>query len=224
MGREPINRLSKLRNLKCWPKQMFDLILPAFFDLTRPIILFPFFFWVKKPQESTTLWIGDLDPSWDENFLKSLLPEPEIVQTKLIRDKNTGNSTGFIYIFAIFILSLSVCSFFRFFIVIYPIGYGFLVCRFLLLNFVSFAYWSFLRPLFQEFTTPFAAKKCLEKYSGKMIPGTQKAFKINWATYNSTFPFVSFRFCDPSSSFSKAPRVRMTLLYTSGNCRVKSMK
>ncbi|KAA6364652.1 MAG: putative polyadenylate-binding protein RBP47, partial [Streblomastix strix] len=43
--------------------------------------------------QGSTIYIGDLDAEWDEFFLQTVLPDPEIVQIKVIRDKNTGRSS-----------------------------------------------------------------------------------------------------------------------------------
>lgn len=50
---------------------------------------------VETPQ-SRTLWIGDIGPYIDENFLHSLFAHTgEVTQVKVIRDKNTGLSAGY---------------------------------------------------------------------------------------------------------------------------------
>lgn len=50
---------------------------------------------VETPQ-SRTLWIGDIGPYVDENFLHSLFAHTgEVTQVKVIRDKNTGLSAGY---------------------------------------------------------------------------------------------------------------------------------
>ncbi|KAK2949122.1 putative Polyadenylate-binding protein [Blattamonas nauphoetae] len=46
-------------------------------------------------EQNSTLWIGDLDPSWDEVFLRELLRDPEIINVKIQRDKTTGNPSGY---------------------------------------------------------------------------------------------------------------------------------
>jgi hypothetical protein len=45
-------------------------------------------------QSKTTLWMGELEPWMDENFIKGvfLSSAGETVQVKVIRDKNSGNA------------------------------------------------------------------------------------------------------------------------------------
>jgi hypothetical protein len=48
----------------------------------------------SNDDKAVSLYIGDLDPQWDESFLMELFKPmfPEVIGVKIIRDRLTGNS------------------------------------------------------------------------------------------------------------------------------------
>nr|CAG4717967.1 unnamed protein product [Naegleria fowleri] len=55
----------------------------------------------KNHPKARTLWMGDLDDSMDEDYVKKLFGSdirPSIVSAKIIRDRNTGKSAGYGFI------------------------------------------------------------------------------------------------------------------------------
>ncbi|KAJ3123845.1 hypothetical protein HK098_001590 [Nowakowskiella sp. JEL0407] len=80
----------------------------------------------------TTLWMGDLDPWMEENWIKQLWYSlGESVNVKMIRDKFTGGNAGYCFV---------------------------------------------------EFTSNAAAAKHVTSLNGTLIPGTNRVFKLNWAS------------------------------------------
>nr|CAG8481856.1 1482_t:CDS:2 [Entrophospora candida] len=80
----------------------------------------------------TTLWMGDLEPWMDENFIRQIWYQlGENVSVKIIRDKFTGTNAGYCFV---------------------------------------------------DFVSNSAAVKALTTASGTSIPGTNRVFKLNWAT------------------------------------------
>ncbi|KAI9356264.1 hypothetical protein DFJ73DRAFT_623217 [Zopfochytrium polystomum] len=87
----------------------------------------------QQPDTSkSTLWMGDLEPWMDENYIKQLwFSLGENVTVKMIRDKNTGTSAGYCFV---------------------------------------------------DFGTHASALKQLANVQGYVIPGTNRIFKLNWAS------------------------------------------
>ncbi|KAJ3071864.1 hypothetical protein HK102_006355 [Quaeritorhiza haematococci] len=80
----------------------------------------------------TTLWMGDLEPWMDENYIKQLWYSlGENVNVKMIRDKFTGGNAGYCFV---------------------------------------------------DFGNAPAAMKYLSTINGTLIPGTNRVFKLNWAS------------------------------------------
>ncbi|KAG0233626.1 hypothetical protein BGX31_004799 [Mortierella sp. GBA43] len=80
----------------------------------------------------TSLWMGELEPWMDENWIRSAwYSTGEQVSVKMIRDKYTGASAGYCFV---------------------------------------------------ELASPAAAAKAINTLNGVLIPGTNKVFKLNWAT------------------------------------------
>ncbi|KAG0235043.1 tRNA selenocysteine 1-associated protein 1 [Actinomortierella wolfii] len=80
----------------------------------------------------TTLWMGELEPWMDENWIRSAwYSAGEQVNIKMIRDKFTGANAGYCFV---------------------------------------------------ELSSPMAAAKAVSTLNGVLIPGTNKAFKLNWAS------------------------------------------
>ncbi|KAI8970860.1 hypothetical protein BDB01DRAFT_528447 [Pilobolus umbonatus] len=70
---------------------MSDLLFDTYFQLNTNTML--------MDSAKLTLWMGDLDPWMDENFIRQLwLSLGENVVVKLIRDKRTGISSGYAFI------------------------------------------------------------------------------------------------------------------------------
>ncbi|RKO94327.1 hypothetical protein BDK51DRAFT_21912 [Blyttiomyces helicus] len=87
---------------------------------------------VAAEAPKTTLWMGDLEPWMDENYIKHLwYSMGETVNLKMIRDKYSGANAGYCFV-----------------------------------DFVSNA----------------AAMKHLNTINGTLIPGTNRVFKLNWAS------------------------------------------
>ncbi|KAK9381824.1 uncharacterized protein V2V93DRAFT_202397 [Kockiozyma suomiensis] len=79
----------------------------------------------------TTLWMGELEPWIDENFIRQVWSNyGEAVNVKMIRDKFSGTNAGYCFV---------------------------------------------------DFSSPAAAAKALT-LNGSIIPNTQRAFKLNWAS------------------------------------------
>ncbi|KAK9486599.1 hypothetical protein V1527DRAFT_462923 [Lipomyces starkeyi] len=79
----------------------------------------------------TTLWMGELEPWIDENFVRQVWSNfGEAVNVKMIRDKFSGTNAGYCFV---------------------------------------------------DFSSPAAAAKALT-LNGTLIPNTQRAFKLNWAS------------------------------------------
>ncbi|KAI9207629.1 uncharacterized protein BJ171DRAFT_278644 [Polychytrium aggregatum] len=80
----------------------------------------------------TTLWMGDLDPAMDENYIKQLWGMlGETVQIKMIRDKFSSVNAGYCFL---------------------------------------------------DFSSHANAARCLNTFNSTPIPGTNRVFKLNWAS------------------------------------------
>ncbi|KAG0006065.1 hypothetical protein BGZ65_009453 [Modicella reniformis] len=83
-------------------------------------------------RSSATLWMGELEPWMDENWIRGAwYSAGEHVAVKMIRDKYTGVSAGYCFV---------------------------------------------------ELSSPAAASKAINTLNGVLIPGTNKIFKLNWAS------------------------------------------
>nr|CAG8603593.1 14874_t:CDS:2 [Entrophospora candida] len=107
----------------------------------------------------TTLWMGEIEPWMDENFLRQIWYQlGENVNVKIIRDRFTGANAGYCFV-----------------------------------DFVSNA----------------SAVKALTTVSGAAIPGTNRVFKLNWATGGGSTDRKDDRgadfsvFVDPISGISR---------------------
>ncbi|KAK9446686.1 RNA-binding domain-containing protein [Limtongia smithiae] len=86
---------------------------------------------IPPADAKTTLWMGELEPWIDENFIRHLWSNyGEAVNVKMIRDKFSGTTAGYCFV---------------------------------------------------DFSSPAAAAKALT-LNGTLIPNTQRAFKLNWAS------------------------------------------
>ncbi|KAJ3188591.1 hypothetical protein HDU85_004305 [Gaertneriomyces sp. JEL0708] len=82
--------------------------------------------------QKNTLWMGDLEPWMDENYVRQLwMSLGENVNVKMIRDRLTGQNAGYCFV---------------------------------------------------DFMSHGAAMKHLTTINGTVIPGTQRVFKLNWAS------------------------------------------
>ncbi|KAI8097149.1 uncharacterized protein BX664DRAFT_364187 [Halteromyces radiatus] len=67
-------------------------------DMTQPTSPPPSFY-LSSESSKMTLWMGDLEPWMDEQFIRQLwISKGENVVVKLIRDKRNGNSLGYAFI------------------------------------------------------------------------------------------------------------------------------
>ncbi|KAG0315623.1 hypothetical protein BGZ99_007351 [Dissophora globulifera] len=86
-------------------------------------------------RSSATLWMGELEPWMDENWIRGAwYSAGEQVAAKMIRDKYTGTSAGYCFV---------------------------------------------------ELSSPAAAAKAISTLNGVAIPGTNKVFRLNWASGGS---------------------------------------